>query len=117
MALLLNESFISKNELDTQPPKVYDYLCEFVHPNYGGNLLVSSGNLGKGIIGSKKLEDKNIEQMLNVICSVIEHLGFKKLVNPTLTWQLEHYVELCFIPKAKLSSIFSVKKAVPIGDW
>ncbi|WP_154204473.1 hypothetical protein [Vibrio alginolyticus] len=115
-AIHINEAIKSLSNEVNDAPKVYDYLCEFVHPNYGGNLLVSSGDLGKGIIGSKKLEDKNIEKMLNVICSVIEHLGFKKLVNPTLTWQLEHYVELCFIPKAKLSSIFSVKKAVPVGD-
>lgn len=26
----------------------YDDLCEFVHPNYGSNKIVSSGNLGKG---------------------------------------------------------------------
>src|SRR5947209_5457716 len=26
----------------------YDYLCDFVHPNYGSNLLVSTGTLGYG---------------------------------------------------------------------
>lgn len=28
--------------------EVYDFLCEYVHPNYGSNLLVSTGQLGKG---------------------------------------------------------------------
>ena len=32
---------------------VYNYLCEFVHPNYGNNLLVSSGKLGEGKIKTK----------------------------------------------------------------
>ena len=27
---------------------VYEQLCEYVHPNYGSNLLVSSGVLGAG---------------------------------------------------------------------
>jgi len=28
--------------------EVYDFICEYVHPNYGSNLLVSTGQLGKG---------------------------------------------------------------------
>lgn len=31
-----------------QVREVYAYLCEFVHPNYGSNVLVSSGSLGRG---------------------------------------------------------------------
>ncbi|PTP81557.1 hypothetical protein CWO04_22420 [Vibrio splendidus] len=115
-AIHVNEAIKSLTEEISDALKVYDYLCEFVHPNYGGNLLVSSGDLGKGIIAAKRMEDKNIEKMLDVICSVFDYLSFKKLVNPTLMWSLEHYVELCMMPKAKLSSIFSVKKAVPVGD-
>jgi hypothetical protein len=29
---------------------VYDTLCDFVHPNYGSNHLVSSGTLGTGTL-------------------------------------------------------------------
>jgi len=28
--------------------EVYDFLCEYVHPNYGSNALVSTGVLGAG---------------------------------------------------------------------
>lgn len=28
----------------------YDFLCDFVHPNYGSNFLVTSGNLAEGLI-------------------------------------------------------------------
>lgn len=31
---------------------VYERLCEFVHPNFGSNLLVSSGELGRGQVGN-----------------------------------------------------------------
>jgi hypothetical protein len=34
----------------------YDELCEFVHPNYGSNKLVSSGELGSGQIRSHAAE-------------------------------------------------------------
>lgn len=30
--------------------RTYDKLCEFVHPNYGSNYLVSSGKLGRGLL-------------------------------------------------------------------
>ncbi|MET4841511.1 hypothetical protein [Bradyrhizobium japonicum] len=30
--------------------RAYDKLCEFVHPNYGSNYLVSSGELGHGLL-------------------------------------------------------------------
>ncbi|EPO2920148.1 hypothetical protein DSL61_18210 [Vibrio cholerae] len=115
-AIHVNEAIKSLSSEVVDAQEVYDYLCEFVHPNFGGNLLVSSGNLGKGNISTKALEDKNIEKMLGIIFSVIEHLNFRKLVNPSVTWRLEHYVELCMIPKASLGGVFAVKKAVPIGD-
>jgi hypothetical protein len=30
--------------------RTYDRLCQFVHPNYGSNYLVSSGELGRGLL-------------------------------------------------------------------
>lgn len=115
-AVHINEAIKSLSSEISDAKKVYDYLCEFVHPNFGGNLLVSSGKLGKGNIGSKALEDANIEKMLGIILSAIEHLNYKELINPAVTWQLEHYVELCMMPKATLGGVFADKKAVPIGD-
>lgn len=115
-AIHINDAIKSLSAEIVDAPKVYEFLCEFVHPNYSGNLLVSSGDLGKGIIASKKLEDSNIEKILVIICSIIGNLNFKKFINPSITFKLEHYVELCLMPNAKLSNIFSLKKAVPVGD-
>lgn len=115
-AIHVNEAIKSLSTEIKDALEVYDYLCEFVHPNYGSNILVSSGDLGNGIIAARRLEDKNVENMLNIICSVLEHLNVKKIINPTVTWQLEHYVELCMMRKATLGGIFAVKKAIPIGD-
>ncbi|MEH3174238.1 hypothetical protein POW79_19800 [Enterobacter quasiroggenkampii] len=115
-AIHVNEAIKSLGTEITDALEVYDYLCEFVHPNYGSNLLVSSGDLGNGIITARKLEDKNIENMLNIICSVLEHLNLKKTINLNIIWQLEHYVELCMMRKVTLGGIFAVKKAIPIGD-
>ena len=38
----------------------YDFLCDFVHPNYGSNFLVSSGSLAEGLIDTPNENIKNL---------------------------------------------------------
>lgn len=40
--------------------QIYGFLCDFVHPNYGSNLFVSSGDLGNGMIDPPIEEKKEI---------------------------------------------------------
>jgi hypothetical protein len=44
----VNDFLRSLEKLIPDIRPVYDYLCDFVHPNYGSNLLVSTGTLGRG---------------------------------------------------------------------
>lgn len=95
---------------------VYDYLCEFVHPNYGNNLLVSSGELGRGKI---KAQDKSAYQTQKIMeCSraLVIYLAEKSMYQASLTWRIYHLVEICFQSGAKITNIFSEKKASPSGD-
>lgn len=95
----------------------YDYLCEFVHPNYGNNLLVSTGEIGKGKINSRSNSDETIIKIATIGLRLLE---FSSQVNgmlyPTLTWKSHHLVELCFKKGAKITNVFSTKKPSPEGD-
>lgn len=94
----------------------YDYLCEFVHPNYGNNILVSSGELGKGSIGKKGLDHKNIQSIIMCSYSIFEFLNKKKIFHPVVTWNVHHLVEICFQKGSEITNVFSEKKPVASGD-
>lgn len=95
----------------------YDYLCEFVHPNHGNNLLISSGVIGKGIIGSRGNSDEAIKRIASISYNLLD---FSRNVNsiayPYLTWQTHHYVEICLQKGAKITNVFSTKRPIPQGD-
>jgi len=95
----------------------YEYLCDFVHPNRGNNLLVSGGQIGKGKIHSRSNEDKNIVKIATIGIALLvfstEALG---ITYPIITWRTHHLVELCFTRGAKISNVFSTKKPFPSGD-
>lgn len=105
---------LSKEVLDAS--ETYDYLCEFVHPNYGNNVLVSSGQLGKGRIEKEGLNSKNIQSIIMCSYSIFEFLSTRKLFHPIITWNINHLVELCFQKGAKITNVFSEKKPIASGD-
>ncbi|MUK28395.1 hypothetical protein [Aliivibrio fischeri] len=105
---------LSKKVLDAS--ETYDYLCEFVHPNYGSNVLVSSGELGKGQIEKKGLNSRNIQSIIMCSSSIFEFLSTRKIFHPVITWNVNHLVELCFQKGAKITNVFAEKKPVASGD-
>ncbi|MFL9895925.1 hypothetical protein [Paraburkholderia sp. RL17-381-BIF-C] len=95
----------------------YDYLCEFVHPNYGNNFLVSAGEIGKGKINSRNNSDETIIRIASIGLSLLEFSNqVNELLYPSLTWRAHHLVELCLRKGAKITNIFSTKKPSPEGD-
>lgn len=95
----------------------YDYLCEFVHPNYGNNLLISAGEIGRGKIKSRSNSDEMIIKIASIGLQLLEfNNAASGFVYPTLTWRAHHLVELCLRKGAKITNVFSIKKPVPEGD-
>lgn len=95
----------------------YDALCEFVHPNYGSNKLVSSGQLGSGQIRSHAEE---LGPELTKIHWLIEHCA--KLVDSDFKMETTYYltkigswIEIACQDGAKLGQVFSRRGAVS-GD-
>jgi hypothetical protein len=95
----------------------YDYLSEFVHPNYGNNLLISSGEIGKGKIGSRSSSDKVILEIASIGIRLLEFCSQANgFFYPSLTWRAHHLVELCLRKGAKITNVFSIKRSLPEGD-
>jgi len=96
---------------------VYDFLCEYVHPNYGSNLLVSSGQLSSGRLNPPEEFHRETLDRLRGYCSLCM-LFLKKRGNQhgAVFIRLQDLLELCFGRGAKLTSVFSLKASTPEGD-
>lgn len=91
----------------------YDALCEFVHPNYGSNKLVSSGQLGSGQIRSHAEElgpDLTKTHWLIERCAMLVDDDFNKETTLYLT-RIGSWIEIACQDGAKLSQLFSVRGA------
>lgn len=95
---------------------LYNYLCEFVHPNFGNNLLISSGELGKGKIERKSNDSKAVRDITSASHLLISFIASNNISYPAITWKTHHLVELCFQKGAKITNVFSTKKPTPTGD-
>lgn len=47
----------------------YDFLCDFVHPNFGSNIIVTSGTLAEGVI------DPPFEQKKEIVMQILKGVG------------------------------------------
>lgn len=95
----------------------YDRLCEFVHPNYGSNQLVSSGTLGSGMIGSSfAVLLPELERTHDLIeqCAKLLQIDFNKEVAYHLG-KVNSWIEIASKDGVKLSQVFSTRGAVS-GD-
>jgi hypothetical protein len=90
----------------------YDSLCEFVHPNYGSNTLVSSGDLASGKIGihsdlllaEARLAREIIERYAEIDSQLVLS-GTGSLIT------ISSWVTIASRGGAKISQIFSLRTA------
>ena len=95
----------------------YDRLCEFVHPNYGSNQLVSTGTLGSGSIGhGTTILAPELERAFDLIeqCAKLAQNDFNKEIAHHLG-KLSSWIEIASEDGAKLSQVFSTRVAF-VGD-
>jgi hypothetical protein len=95
----------------------YDDFCEFVHPNYGSNRLVSSGELGAGKIGvnAEKLAPE-LGRVHEIIerCAQLAGDDLNKKASYLLI-RISGWTEVACQNGIKLSQVFSVRSATS-GD-
>jgi hypothetical protein len=97
--------------------RYYDELCEFVHPNYGSNRLVSSGKLGAGQIRSHAEE---LAPEIGAVRDIIERCAqlVDDELNKTASYlliRIGSWIEIACQQGMKLSQVFSVRNATA-GD-
>jgi hypothetical protein len=97
-------------KVDQRASKDYATLCEFVHPNYGSNLLVSSGELSAGSIG---LPSEAMKNELYLARNVIERcaaLDWELVISGTRHLsKIENWIDTASAEGTKLSQLFSVR--------
>jgi len=96
---------------------VYDFLCEYVHPNYGSNLLVSTGQLGEGRLNPPPdFQQDTIDRICRYCSSAMLFLRDRTVSISANLLHLKKLVDRCFVESARITNVFSKKKAVPEGD-
>ena len=97
--------------------ELYDSLSEFVHPNYGSNRLVSSGELASGHLKLSEELNRELLDRLRRICSYC-FIYLKNNITGHFAGplRLQAILELCFVRGVKLSTVFAKKQPKPTGD-
>jgi rRNA-processing protein FCF1 len=96
---------------------VYDFLSEYVHPNYGSNLLVSSGQLGRGKLNPPaEFHRETLDRLCRYCSHCMLFLKDRVIQDSSVFVRLQDLLEMCFFRGAKLTNVFSIKTPKPDGD-
>ena len=113
--LTLVDKYLSPEIKDVR--KYYDYLSDFVHPNFGSNVLVSSGELGEGIVDPSIEEKKEIiENILQITGVIIKYVDYKVLDFASLGILIDNYLQKALHPDTTLSTLFVEPLLEYMGD-
>ena len=95
----------------------YDLLCDFVHPNYGSNFLVSSGSLASGSLGIKTAESERLNKLFLQKC-LRYWLYFEDMEKSCIgsCERLYSWLQRAKKKGAKSSKVFSIKPPKWLGD-
>lgn len=116
-ALHINDCIKAMKQEVDDIEDVYDFLCEYVHPNYGSNLLVSTGQLGSGRLNPPEEFHREVLDRLKRYCSLCMLFLKERAVEfwPVFI-RLQDLLERCFSKGAKITNVFSIKAPKPKGD-
>tara|TARA_R110000764_G_scaffold57075_2_gene124321 strand:- start:204 stop:1352 length:1149 start_codon:yes stop_codon:yes gene_type:complete len=95
----------------------YDFLCDFIHPNYGSNFLVSSGSLAEGLIDTPNENIKNLNVLFVKKC--LRYWVYYKellLTDAGLGLNINNWLSRSQKNGAKATRIFSKKMPRNLGD-
>ena len=96
---------------------VYEFLCEYVHPNYGSNTLVSSGALSRGRLGVPCGDHPEVLKGFFLACYIcIEYVREKAFRLTALAIQINEMANNCHHPGATVRNVFVSRKVVLEGD-
>lgn len=95
----------------------YDSLCEYVHPNFGSNYLLSSGRLGSGQLGlGPTAYAKEVEEASDCAIRCLDLSQYYAREIAAELVKLQTFIEIASLPKQKPTGIFSTKGLSHEGD-
>jgi hypothetical protein len=97
--------------------QVYDALCDFVHPNFGSNSLVSSGTLGKGSL-DRPYGEYEAEIKFASTCTrrCLQLADEYETYGSALLIKFDSRIEIAGNPSERPSAVFSQKGLAHTGD-
>jgi hypothetical protein len=97
--------------------KDYDYLCEFVHPNHGSNLLVSTSDIGQYITSiMSNFDREEIIRMIVIGNRTLESIENEQSFIYAMVGILSTTANRFTKKGTKLSNVFSIRKAEIKGN-
>lgn len=97
--------------------EIYGFLCEYVHPNYGSNLLVSTGELGRGKLNPPAdFHKETIDRICRYCFEAMLFLRECAIRISAPIIRLQDLMDRCLVKGAKITNVFSRKSATPQGD-
>jgi hypothetical protein len=96
---------------------LYDFLCEYVHPNHGSNSLVSTGRLANGRLNPpEEFHRETLDRLLSYCSYSMQLLKERRIEHGATFITLQNLFDLCSAKGATVSNIFAIKKPIPVGD-
>jgi hypothetical protein len=96
---------------------VYDFLCEYVHPNYGSNALVSTGQLASGRLNPPEEFHRETLDRFRRYCSLcMLFLKENELALGSVFIKLKNLFDLCSARGVTVNNVFAIKSPMPDGD-
>jgi hypothetical protein len=96
---------------------VYDFLCEYVHPNHGSNALVSTGQLANGRLNPpEEFHRETLDRLRSYCTHCMLFLKEHEVEYRSIIIKLNNLFELCLVNGAKVNNVFAIKAPLPAGD-
>lgn len=116
-ALHINECIDALRKDVTNIETVYDFLCEYVHPNHGSNALVSTGTLASGLLNPPMEFNEAILDKLEGHCiNCMSYLTDTLVPRSVIFIRLKDLSDRCLVSGAKITKVFSAKNPAVVGD-
>jgi len=96
--------------------EMYGFLCEYVHPNYGSNVLVSSGRLAEGRLNPPPdFHRETLDRIRRHCARCMLFLRDRRVQHASVFVRLQGLIDLCFAFGATLNNAFSKRSSRPAG--
>lgn len=116
-AIHVNDCLVVLKEDVVDIEKIYEYLCEYVHPNHGSNVLVSTGQLASGRLNPPEEYHRETLDRLKSYCShCMLYLQDRVTQRSSVFMKLKDLSDRCLIRGAKVNKVFAIKLPIAEGN-